>query len=295
MTFMRTRSQMLFVMAMAVATLSKGQSTQAEAVDTAASDPPRQEPVEAPAPWGYVAGLSLVDAPPYPGAGFSDVKPRPLLSLRYGRWRLSTSRSTALMGFAADNTGAGASTDLFEGQRWRFGFSVRIDSGRRTSESPQLRGLPDIEQTLRARLSANYRLTPGWSYLSSVSQDVLSRGGGLVLRQGLGYSLPFKWADMPTEWTMGANLSWANRRQLKTRYGITAEQSQLTGLAAFEPGSDWFEQSAGVGLTTSASPRWVLFANYGWTRLLGDAASSPLTLSRSAGQWGLGVAYRCCR
>ncbi|MFX7977160.1 MipA/OmpV family protein, partial [Acinetobacter baumannii] len=43
------------------------------------------------------------------------------------------------------------------------------------------------------------------------------------------------------------------------------------------------------------TPRWILFGNAGTSRLIGDAAASPLTLNRSSYSAGLGLAYRCCR
>jgi MipA family protein len=274
---------------------ASAQSTQAEAPEPAASEP-QIEPVKpSPSNWSYVVGMTLVDGPPYPGAGFTDLKLRPLLAVKIGRWRLSTSHASSIMGFASDNGGAGASTDLFESKRWHFGLSLRIDRGRKSSEAPRLAGLPDIDQTLRARVYANYRLTPHWTSQTSASQDLLGRGGGLVLRQGVGYAMPFKVADMPSEWSVGLGVSWADRRQLKIRYGITPEQSQATGLPAFEPKAGWFDQSVGIGVTTAISPRWVIFASITSSALLGDAARSPLTLGRSSHQTSVGLAYRCCQ
>lgn len=249
-----------------------------------------------PAPrWGYVVGAALALAPPYPGAGFTTSKVRPLLAMQYGRFRISTSRANAMLGFGNDVAGSGVSADLLESKRWRFGLSFRIDSGRKSAEAQQLTGLPNIESTLIGRAYASYALTDRWSLSGNVSQDFLNRGGGTTLGHGLGYRAPLKLLGQHTEWTAGLGWTTMNAERLKTRYGITPEQSATTGLPAFTPRAGYADFGAGVGLTTTIGPSWVLFANTSWTRLLGDAARSPLTLDSHSRFAAIGLAYRCCR
>jgi MipA family protein len=253
-----------------------------------ANDPP-------PPRWGYVLGTAVVLAPPYPGAGFSSTKVRPLFAIQYGRLRISTSRANAMLGFGTDVAGSGVSADLLESRRWRFGLSARIDSGRKSAEAQQLTGLPDIESTVIGRAYASYALTERWSVSASVSQDFLNRGGGMTLNHGLGYRAPLKLLGQHTEWTAGVGLTYANSTRLQTRYGITPEQSAATGLPAFEPRAGYTDAGFGLGLTTTLGPRWVFFANTSWSRLLGDAARSPLTLDTQSRFTSMGLAYRCCR
>lgn len=242
----------------------------------------------------YLAGLVLEHSPPYAGAGFSKVELRPLLAFQAGRWRFSTSRATALLGVGAEVAGSGASTDLIESDRWKIGIALRYDSGRKSSQSTRLAGLPDVERTLRGRVYANYQLNPRWGLQFSANQDLLDRGGGLILRQGLGYELPFKFADLPMAWGAGVGLSWADRMHLRTRYGITPEQSAISGLSAFDPTAGLLEWSAGAGVSAALSSRWVMFGNLSSSRLLGDAARSPLTIDRGSARLSVGLAYRCC-
>lgn len=249
----------------------------------------------APPRWGYVLGAAAVSGPPYPGAGFSSTRFRPLLAVQYGRFRISTARASAVYGFATDPSGSGVSADLLESRRWRFGLSFRIDSGRKSAEAPQLTGLPDIESTLVGRAYASYALTERWSVSGSVSQDLGNRGGGMTLAQGLGYRAPLKLLGQHTEWTASASVTYADSLRLRTRYGITPEQSATTGLPAFTPSAGYSDASMGLGVTTTIGPRWVLFANTSWSRLLGDASRSPLTLDSRSHFTSIGLAYRCCR
>lgn len=243
----------------------------------------------------YLVGAVLEDSPPYPGAGFRKVELRPMLAFRWGRWRISTSRATALMDIGAEAAGSGASTDLIDAGRWKFGIALRYDSGRKSAQSPQLAGMPDVPRTLRGRLYATYLLSSRWSLQSSASQDLLDHGGGLVLREGLGYTLPFRFADTPMEWNVGLGLGWADRTHLQTRYGISADQSITTGLPAFGPSSGLIDWSVGTGVNVALSSRWVMFGSVSSSRLLGDAARSPLTVDRGNTRLSLGLAYRCCQ
>lgn len=77
--------------------------------------------------------------------------------------------------------------------------------------------------------------------------------------------------------------------------GITPEQAASTTLPAHTPSAGLRNAYAGVGFITALTPRWILFGNAGTSRLIGDAAASPLTLNRSSYSAGLGLAYRCCR
>jgi MipA family protein len=268
----------------------------AQAQPEAPSPSPSPAPPKTPSPWwGFALGSTIEQAPPYPGAGFERLTMRPVAMLKMGRWRLSTSRGAGLYGFANESAGAGASTELLDAGRWRLGLSFRYDSGRKASESPQLAGLPDVERTLRGRLYASYELTKRWSVNASLSHDLLGRGGGALARGGLAFRQPFVWADRPWEWSANAGTGWADRTHLQTRYGITAEQSVATGLRAFDPRASLLDVGVNASLTTALTPNWVAFTTLGNSRLVGDAAQSPLTVQAGQTRWALGLVYRCCR
>jgi MipA family protein len=273
-------------------------------VETAASAPavaaddasqPEASKEATPPRWGYVLGASLGYSPPYPGAGFSKANLRPLFAVQYGRFRISTSRASAILGFGVDAAGPGVSADLLDSKRWRAGLALRVDSGRKSADAPRLTGLPDIDPTLIGRAYTSYALTDRWSLSATLAQDLLNKGGGTTFSQGLGYRAPFKLLGQHTEWTTGVGATYANSERLKTRYGITPEQSAITGLPAFTPRAGYSDVGFGVGLTSTIGPSWVVFANTSWSRLTGDAALSPLTLKSQSQFTSIGLAYRCCR
>ena len=92
---------------------------------------------------------------------------------------------------------------------------------------------------------------------------------------------------------VGAN-TFGDARNMQTYLGVTDADAVKTGLPAFTPGAGLKDVHAGIGLTTALTTRWIVFANIGGSRLLGDAAASPLTKDPNSFSVTAGVAYRCC-
>jgi outer membrane scaffolding protein for murein synthesis (MipA/OmpV family) len=86
--------------------------------------------------------------------------------------------------------------------------------------------------------------------------------------------------------------TWANAKSMNSLYGVTLQQSAITGLPVFDAGGG--NLFAGVGLLGSVelSPRWVLVGSLEGRRVRGDAARSPLTEQTSNHWLSAGVAYR---
>lgn len=245
--------------------------------------------VGAPRQLRWVLGVSAQRAPEYAGSGKSDLKLRPLWALRYGRYRLSTSRANAVLGFGADAPGPGASADLIAGDRFKFGAALRIDGGRKSSDTPAFAGLPDVRRTVRGRVYASYVLNKHWSLGASLSQDLLGRQGGAQFSTDIGYGDRL---GAHSEWSVGFGSSFQDRRHAQSYFGVSAPSAQRTGLSAFEAQGGMQDLHLGIGLTTALTPHWIAFGSAGWAVLHGSAAASPLTRDRSNGSVSVGIAYR---
>jgi outer membrane protein len=237
----------------------------------------------------FVLGGALMSSAEYLGSDRRDQKLSPLWAFQYGRWRLSSSRASAVLGFASDAAGPGASAELAGTKNWHVGAAFRVDHGRKTSDSPYLIGLPDVKRTLRGRIYASYTLSPQWTIGGNVSQDLLGRGGGALASIDLGYR---HWITPGIELTSGLGVSLADKRNMRTYFGISGEQAAQSGLRPFAAGAGFRDAHLGLGLTTALTPHWIAFGNIGVSHLLADAAHSPLT--RRANNVGatLGIAYR---
>lgn len=240
----------------------------------------------------WLLGGIALSQPEYEGSDRRVLKLRPLWAYQWGRFRISTSRAAAAMKFGADPEGPGASALLLSSDRLRLGAALRFDSGRNNGESEHLKGLPDVRRTLRGRVFAGWKIDEHWDLGGNLSQDLLGRHGGAVASLDLGYHHRL---GERSEWSANIGTALGNRQNMQTYFGITPEQSLASGLAAFSPGAGARNVYGGVGFMSALSPRWILFGNAGASRLVGDAAASPLTLQRTSYTAGLGLAYRCCR
>jgi MipA family protein len=255
------------------------------------SDPPVAPSEKTPERYDYVVGLAMVSAPTYSGAAGRELSLRPVAAVRWGRFRISSSRGGALLGFGTDTPAPGVSADLFSSDRFNLGLAVRGDNGRSVGDDPALAGLPDIRTTLRARLYAGYRLTPAWGLGLSVSQDLLGRGGGATGTVDLGY----RFRSAPgTEWTVGGGANFGSLRYVQNHFGVPASAVPVSGYPLYEPGAGLVDLHVGAGVTTLISRRWIAFGGVGASRLQGDAARSPLTRQPGSVTGTVGLAWRCC-
>src|SRR4051812_46641812 len=81
----------------------------------------------------YVVGGRLHWQPEYAGSTRYGAGLTPIWAIQWGRWHISASGGTALLGFGSEVRGDGAAADLVNGDKWRFGVALRIDSGRNSS------------------------------------------------------------------------------------------------------------------------------------------------------------------
>lgn len=254
---------------------------------SALAQQPGQEAESQPA--RYLLGASVAERPEYDGSRARQTKLKLLWALQFGRWRISTSGGSALLGFGRSDAGPGASTTLIDSKRLRLGVALRVDSGRNSGDASTTRGLPDVKRTLRARLYANYSLTPDLNLGGSLSQDLLGRKGGL----NAGVDLGWRFYRSPTlEWTSGIGVSAADAQNMRSYFGVPESAVEASGKPAYTPGAGLRDMHAGVGFTRSLSKHWFVFGSAGASRLLGPAADSPLTEKRNGTYAAIGAAWR---
>jgi outer membrane scaffolding protein for murein synthesis (MipA/OmpV family) len=85
---------------------------------------------------------------------------------------------------------------------------------------------------------------------------------------------------------------WADGKSTAALYGIQPQQSAITGLPSFEPGSGWLDVSFGLLWSFDLGPKWVAVGSLESRRLRGDAARSPLAERSSSRYLSAGLAKR---
>ena len=252
---------------------------------------PTEAPTETarpPAPWDVQLGLAVIDGPAYAGAAEHQQQIKPIGSLRYGRFRLTTSRAALVEREADRSVVAGASLDLGQFHHWQLDAALRLDTGRDSADSPRLAGFDSVPTTVRGRLVASYPLGLHTLADLTLSTDLLGRGGGTTL----GLDVRRRWRLAPAwRWTLGAGVEVADAVYQRSYHGVSAAAARVSGLPPFEPDGGWQQWSANTGLTWQLNPQWRLGGAVAWNRLLGDAAASPLTEQRQGWTFTLGLVY----
>lgn len=265
-------------------------SVQAQAVPTAdAADPAPPTP---PTQLNYVLGVAYSWSPTYTGSDKHESHLSPVLSVQYGRFRLSSSRGNAVLNHGYDDRNSGASATLLENDRWNLSASLRLDSGRSSSDDIRLLGLPEVRSTVRGRISAGYQLDDHWSVNTGLSQDLLGRAGGTQLGASLHYTFDL---TSSTRVGMGVGADFANNTYMRSHFGVPVSASGSSPLPAFSASGGLYSVDMSVDVMTALSQRWVMFSSANVSQLRGDASRSPITQRATNYGVSVGLAYRCCR
>lgn len=88
------------------------------------------------------------------------------------------------------------------------------------------------------------------------------------------------------------SVEWANAKYMKSYFGINAQQAARSGLSEYRPSAGFKDVSLRVGFSYELTKTWSITGAAGVSRLMGDAADSPLVRRKSQAVGALGVAYR---
>ncbi|MBN8489509.1 MAG: MipA/OmpV family protein [Burkholderiales bacterium] len=240
----------------------------------------------------YQIGLATAWKPSYAGSDTHDVSSRPVIGLRWGRFRLTSSQASLIEGPSDGSRAPGASLSLVESSRWSSGLALRYDKGRSADDDPRLAALPALRDTLRARLYGRYALDgeadDQRALSASLTGDLLGRRGGMTLSVDLSRRVSLS----PTlRWTQGIGVAAADTTYLRSHHGVPADSATAAGLPAYRPSAGLTDLHAGTGLTWRAHRHWRLGGLVTVTHLLGPAAASPLTLQRTSASLVVGLVY----
>lgn len=232
-------------------------------------------------------GLVFSYSPEYAGAARHSVGLVPAGFIRYGR--ISISGAGGFTTRRSDDVERGVAASLVEREHVRVSLAARFDNGRNDGDSDRLAGMGDIDATLRARLLVRWMPDAYWTLASSLSADVLGRGGGWWADVGLSRT----WRLSPiTKVQVGGRIGIAGDTYLQTWYGVTPEQAARSGHPVYTPAAGLHDASLGITLRTEFGPRWGTFVGAGVSRQLGPAAASPLVEAATGWSLSTGLVWR---
>ena len=225
-------------------------------------------------------GLGVSARPAYEGADERETRITPNINLFYG--------DTFFL------TGMKAGANLWkhttaQGLSLSVGPLLALRRGR--DEDDALIGLGEIDHGLDTGGFIRLR-KGGWQARADVRKDVTNGDGGATVNLSVGYGMP-----VARNLRLRANLdtAWASTAYMNTYYGIDATQSANSGIAQYAAGSGFKQVGASLSADYAISREWGGFASLRYTRLIGDAADSPIVAalgSRDQVATTVGIKYR---
>ncbi|WP_262692823.1 MipA/OmpV family protein [Kordiimonas aestuarii] len=209
--------------------------------------------------WRIRLGAALGTVPDYVGAQEHRLKLLPVVDIRYGeRWHLNFNS----LSYSALSSGA-----------WQFGPMVKYKAGRKESRSAVLQGLGDIDPSLQLGAFLKYRTDR--MLFRAEYRHALKEEQGDSIRLTLGHAL-FKAGDFVLAGALRGK--WMSNSAMQTHFGITPEQAAASerGLPAYAAQRGVSEVSADIFGRYELAEGYRLVGLVSYTRLLGNAADSPL-------------------
>ncbi len=244
-------------------------SSMADATDALTAKP---DTSEAATPWNYTLGMR-VRADDINQASRS-AKLRPVLGLRYGRWRVGIGDGQEWLRFNSFRKEPSLSYQWIEKNDISLGLSMRIHN-LNTNEGFDV--FEPGRKTLRSRVLANVRITDRWSAGVEWTQDLLNRGDSSTLGLGVSYAWPL---SSHSELSLSSGLTWAPAEHWRTAAGI-----HRIGAGGLTTGTG----SVGSGLSYkhSLSRQWAWYSTLGINKEVGNVAKLSGPHSLVNGQIGL--------
>ena len=221
-----------------------------------------------PQTWDISLGGGASWRPTFEGSDRSRLRPLPVIIVNW--------RDTITFGEG------GLSAQLRRG-RFRAGGGLTFDGGRKDHDTggvfgggdDRLRGMGDIDFTLGLRGFAGYRL--GFVELNASAVKYLgAQNDGVLATLGASAPLPLgkKLLFIP-----GVRASWADDKYMQTFFGVTPLQASRSIFPAFSARSGLQEVRGSANLIYRFNDHWFAAVNANVTRLMGDAATSPISIT----------------
>ena len=241
-----------------------------------------EEAKEAKGPWQATLGAGVMQVPEYPGSDENRTQALPLVSVRYKRFFLG--------GAPGSGSPGGLGAYLFENDKWSLGAVVAPEGRdpRKESDDERLRGLGDIDASIRGGLFTSYRI--GWLRLgASVLTDVGDKQGGTIANLDAEFTYrPFPKLIL----SGGPGVSWTDDEYMQTYFGITGEQAARSAFSQYTPASGVSTVRLSFGAQYLLGSNWFLGARVTAAQLQGDAADSPIVVEKNQNLYALFFGYR---
>ncbi len=232
--------------------------------DSSAEEPPSE--------WRYTLGLRVRADDIHQET--QSVMLRPVIGLRYGRWRMGIGDGQEWLRFNSFRKEPSLSYQWVEKRDVSLGVSLRIHN-LTTGEAFDV--FEPGRKTLRSRILTNIRLTDRWSGGIEWTQDLLNRGDSSTLGLGVSYAWPL---SDHSELSLNTGLTWAPAEHWRTVAGV-----KRMGAGGLTTGTG--SVGSGISYKHSLSRHWAWYSTLGVNKDVGNLAKLSGPHSLVNGQVGL--------
>ena len=179
--------------------------------------------------------------------------------------------------------GEGGLSAQLKGGRLRVGGGLTFDGGRKDHDTggifangdDRLAGMGDIDFALGLRGFAAYRVGP-IEFNAAAIKYLGKQNDGVVASLGASAPIPLgrKLLFIP-----GVRAGWADEKYMQTFFGVTPLQASRSIFPAFNARSGLQEVRGSANLIYRFNSHWFAAVNANVTRLMGDAAKSPISIT----------------
>ncbi|MES0862784.1 MipA/OmpV family protein [Ruegeria sp. SCPT10] len=243
--------------------------------------------------WAFYIGAGGGLVPEYQGS--DEYELAPLVTFE-GVWRDR---------FVISDQGLGAF--LYDQNGFRVSAAVGYGGGRDEDDSDDLKGLGDIDNSAVLSLGTQFDLGQSLTATADV-RKFLGGSEGTVVSLGLQTQVPFgviRGALAPTgrpyndETSQngvvligGVSVDWADEDYNQSFFGVTSTQSARSGLRQYRAESGVNALNVELGVSKQIGRSWGVTGLLAYSRLLGDAADSPIVKSKGNYAAVVSVAYQ---
>jgi outer membrane protein len=187
--------------------------------------------------------------------------------------------------------------NLLDSKTWSLGPAINYRFGRSNVDDNVVDNMRDIDGTVEVGAfggwtwvgqdDPRHRFSAGTEFL----YDVGGEHDGYLISGSIRYFQPVL---RPLTLSVGAALTYGSGDYMETFFGVNAGDAARSGLSPFNADSGFRDVRVPMMAIFSFSEKWHLAGGVIYSRLLGDAADSPIVNDRgSKDQFfaGVGVAY----
>lgn len=178
------------------------------------------------------------------------------------------------------------------------GLTGNFRFGRESVDNEAVDRLPDVDDSVELGAFFGYQLSdlamPRDSFTVRVDSlfDVADGHGGFTVSPSLSYGFPI--IDR-LRGDVSASVDYGSKDFNQAFFEVTPTGSAASGLPVFTPDSGFYQAGIGLGLSYEVTENWGVIGRLGYSRLLDDAADSPIVDDEGdANQFfgGIAISYR---